>query len=113
MDFRNKSGTWTVGFALTLTFLLCTVAKADLCNQGEDTLITHQIFHGSPATIIRCPPMFADDHAPQQPKVSHAAAVKPHKAASKPLRRPALRSPHYRRQKGLLDALAAIFRPRR
>jgi hypothetical protein len=110
MRFRNKSGIWIGGFVLTL--LLAAPTKADLCDRGEDTIVTHQIFHGDPATIIRCSPMYSVAPEPH-PKVSRAPAVKPQKVASEPPRLPARNSRRHQRQKGVLDALSSIFSPHR
>lgn len=113
MRSRNRSAIriGIGGSALTLLLLSAQGAKADLCDQGEDTLITHQLYHGRKATIITCPSMYADE--PPAPRHKTSPVVKTHKVAPEPLRRPARRVHRSRRQKGFLDALASIFRPRR
>lgn len=110
MRFRSKSGIWIAGFGLTLLLAGAGRAKADLCNSDQDILITHQVYQGAPATIIRCPRMYS---VSPPPRIRYTPIVKPQKAASGPIRHPARRVHHYRRQKGLLDALSSIFRPHR
>lgn len=93
-------------FSCALLGAAATATKADICDPGEATLITHPVLNNLPSTVIQCPRSYAEIGRPA-PK--HLQA-KPRVVEESHARRPKLVH-HLARSPNLLDALASIFRP--